>query len=298
MSSNESRLLVKPDLTRREYITVTPESAGWEHLSFTAVRLSKGEVWQFDTGENELALTILGGTLDVVSNQGEWKAIGSRVDVFHGMPTVLYLSRHTRFTVTVAYGEADFACGWAAATRDFPARLIRPEDVSVELRGGDNASRQINQMILPGFPCERLVVVEVYTPSGNWSSYPPHKHDVRRVDANGNVLEADLEEVYFYKIDKPEGYAYQRCYTDDGRIDELVRMQNDHLMLSPEGYHPVVAAPGYNVYYLNYLAGSDQSLASTDDPRYAWVKNTWKSMDSRLPFVNLSMNKSQGVNDE
>jgi len=121
---------------------------------------------------------------------------------------------------------------------------------------------------------------------------------VRRVDANGNVLEADLEEVYFYKIDKPEGYAYQRCYTDDGRIDELVRMQNDHLMLSPEGYHPVVAAPGYNVYYLNYLAGSDQSLASTDDPRYAWVKNTWKSMDSRLPFVNLSMNKSQGVNDE
>lgn len=290
MSSNESYLLVKPNLTRREYITVTPESAGWEHLSFTAVRLAKGEEWHFDTDENELALTILGGTLDFHSNQGEWKAIGSRADVFHGMPTTLYLSRHTRFTLTAVYGEADFACGWAAATHDYPARLVRPEDVSVELRGGDNASRQINQMILPGFPCERLVVVEVYTPSGNWSSYPPHKHDVRKINADGRVLEADLEEVYFYKVDKPDGYAYQRCYTDDGRIDELVRMQNNHLMLSPEGYHPVVAAQGYNVYYLNYLAGTDQSLASTDDPRHAWVKTTWKAMDPRLPLVDLSMN--------
>jgi len=206
------------------------------------------------------------------------------------MPTTLYLSRSTRFTVTAAYGEANFACGWAAATRDYPPRLIRPEDVNVELRGGDNASRQINQMILPGFPCERLVVVEVFTPSGNWSSYPPHKHDDRKVDADGKVLEADLEEVYFYKIDKPDGYAYQRCYTDDGRIDELILVQNDHLVLSPEGYHPVVAAQGYNAYYLNYLAGTDQSLASTDDPRYAWIKGTWKGLDPRLPLVNLSMN--------
>lgn len=290
MSSTESRLLIKPNFSHREYIAVTPESAGWDHLSFSAVKLAKGEQWEFDTGENELALTILGGTIDIESNQGEWKGIGSRTDVFHGMPTTLYLSRHTRFNVTAAYGEANFACGWAAATQDYPARLIRPEDVSVELRGGDNASRQINQMILPGFPCERLVVVEVFTPSGNWSSYPPHKHDSRRVDADGRVLEADLEEVYFYKIDKPDGYAYQRCYTDDGRIDELVLVQDDHLVLSPEGYHPVVAAQGYNAYYLNYLAGTDQSLASTDDPRYAWIKETWMGLDPRLPLVNLSMN--------
>lgn len=290
MSSTESRLLIKPNFSQREYITVTPDSAGWDHLSFSAVKLAKGEQWEFDTGSNELALTILGGTIDVESNKGEWKGIGSRTDVFHGMPTTLYLSRHTRFTVIAAYGEANFACGWAAATQDYPARLIRPEDVSVELRGGDNASRQINQMILPGFPCERLVVVEVFTPSGNWSSYPPHKHDTRRLDADGRVLEADLEEVYFYKIDKPDGYAYQRCYTDDGRIDELVLVQDDYLVLSPEGYHPVVAAQGYTAYYLNYLAGTDQSLASTDDPRYAWIKGTWKGLDPRLPLVNLSMN--------
>jgi len=290
VSSTESRLLIRPNFSQREYITVTPDSAGWDHLSFSAVKLAKGEQWEFDTGSNELALTILGGTIDVESNKGEWKGIGSRTDVFHGMPTTLYLSRHTRFTVIAAYGEANFACGWAAATQDYPARLIRPEDVSVELRGGDNASRQINQMILPGFPCERLVVVEVFTPSGNWSSYPPHKHDTRRLDADGRVLEADLEEVYFYKIDKPDGYAYQRCYTDDGRIDELVLVQDDYLVLSPEGYHPVVAAQGYTAYYLNYLAGTDQSLASTDDPRYAWIKGTWKGLDPRLPLVNLSMN--------
>ena len=116
------------------------------------------------------------------------------------------------------------------------------------------------------------------------------RSDVRRVEADGKVLEADLEEVYFYKIDKPEGYAYQRCYTDDGRIDELVLLQNDHVMLSPEGYHPVVAAQGYNAYYLNYLAGTDQSLASADDPRYAWVKDTWQALDSRLTIVDISMN--------
>jgi 5-deoxy-glucuronate isomerase len=290
VKSTESSLLVKPDLTRAEYIRVTPQSVGWEHLSFCAVRLKQGEEWHFNTENNELALVILGGTLDVHSNRGAWRSIGSRTDVFHGMPTTLYLSRDTDFTVTAAYGAVDFACGWAAATKDFPARLVSPEEVKVELRGGENASRQINQMILPGFPCERLVVVEVYTPSGNWSSYPPHKHDVRRVDENGRLLEADLEEIYFYKIDKPEGYAYQRCYTDDRRIDEIMLVQNDHLVLSPEGYHPVVAAHGYTAYYLNILAGSDQSLASSDDPAYAWIKDTWKSKDPRLPLVQLSMN--------
>jgi 5-deoxy-glucuronate isomerase len=146
-------------------------------------------------------------------------------------------------------------------------------------------------MLPPGFACDRLVVVEVYTPSGNWSSYPPHKHDHRRVDAEGTVLEADLEEVYFYKIDRPEGFAYQRIYTDDRHLDELILVSDNHLVLSPEGYHPVVAAPGFNVYYLNFLAGSDQSLSSTDDPAFSWVKSTWKELDPRLPIVSLKKNQ-------
>ena len=291
MTSTTSKLLIKPDFQKMEYITVSPESVGWEHLHFKSVKLCAGEEWSFQTGTNELALIILGGCCDVVSKQGEWRSLGSRVDVFHGMPTSLYFSRNTNFTVHALTEELDFACGWAAATKDFPAHLIKPEDVNIELRGGGNASRQINQIIPPGFPCERLVVVEVYTPSGNWSSYPPHKHDQRRVSAEGKLLEADLEEIYFYKIDRPEGFAYQRVYTDDRHMDELILVLDNHLVLSPEGYHPVVAAHGYTAYYLNILAGSDQSLASTDDPAYSWIKDTWKSKDPRLPIVTLKMNR-------
>jgi 5-deoxy-glucuronate isomerase len=168
--------------------------------------------------------------------------------------------------------------------------MILPEEVNVELRGGENASRQINQMLLPGFDCDRLVVVEVYTPSGNWSSYPPHKHDTRSFNQKGELIEADLEEVYFYKIDRPKGYAYQRVYTDDRHLDDLLLVHDNDLVLSPEGYHPVVAAHGFNVYYLNMLAGSDQSLASSDDPDFSWIKDTWKEIDPRLPLVTIKMN--------
>jgi 5-deoxy-glucuronate isomerase len=130
-----------------------------------------------------------------------------------------------------------------------------------------------------------LVVVEVYTPGGNWSSYPPHKHDVHRVDEQGNLLEADLEEIYFYKIDKPDGYAYQRVYTDDRHIDAVMMAANHDMVLVPEGYHPVVSAHGYTTYYLNFLAGSAQSLANADDPAHSWVKATWTELDPRLPIV-------------
>jgi len=144
----------------------------------------------------------------------------------------------------------------------------------------------------PGSPVHRLVLVEVYTPSGNWSSYPPHKHDVHIVDAKGTLIEADLEEVYFYKFDQPVGYAYQRVYTDERSplhraghpIDALVRPEDNCAVLIPEGYHPVVSAAGYNCYYLNVLAGSAQSLANQDDPRYSWVKENYKRQDERLPL--------------
>lgn len=130
-----------------------------------------------------------------------------------------------------------------------------------------------------------MVVVEVYTPGGNWSSYPPHKHDIHRVDETGKVIEADLEEIYFYKLDRPEGYAYQRVYTDDRHIDAVMMAQQHDMVLVPEGYHPVVSAHGYTTYYLNFLAGSAQSLANADDPAYAWVKETWTGIDPRLPIV-------------
>jgi 5-deoxy-glucuronate isomerase len=291
MNPTKSRLLVPPDFSQPQYMTITPEIAGWEHLTFGAVQLEQGKEWFFSTSENELVIAILGGTCDVITNFETFKHVGSRSDVFHGLPTALYFSRNTSVSIRSISENLDFAFGFAKAKTDYPNRLIKPEDISIELRGGDNASRQINKMVPPGFSCDRLVMVEVYTPSGNWSSYPPHKHDKRILDKNGELLEADLEEIYFYKINKPEGFAYQRIYNDNRTLDELILVSDNHLVLSPEGYHPVVSGFGYDSYYLNILAGSDQSLASTDDPAYSWVKQTWKTIDPRLPLVTIEMNR-------
>src|SRR5262249_39637346 len=161
------------------------------------------------------------GSFDVSSSRGDWTGLGEREHVFAGLPHAIYLPRRTSLTVT-ATSDCEFAAAWAPAEQDFPPRQVTPADVGIELRGGDNASRQINSITPPGFPCQRLVLVEVYTPGGNWSSYPPHKHDVHREDAAGNLLEADLEEIYFYKIDRPEGFAIQRVYTGDRSIDALI----------------------------------------------------------------------------
>ena len=276
-----------PDLI----LSVTPESAGWDYISFQARNLDTGKSWSFETGENELAIVNLTGVYTVKSNRGEWTGIGGRSSVFESAAHALYLPRHTEFTVSAEQG-GEFAVTWAPTDEDHAAYLIRPEDVAVGIRGGDNVSRQINDLLPPGSPVHRLVLVEVYTPSGNWSSYPGHKHDVHIEDDDGNLVEADLEEVYFYKLDRPGGYAYQRVYTDEGSplqqagypIDALVRATDNCAVLVPEGYHPVVSAPGYTTYYLNVLAGSAQSLANQDDPKYTWVKETYSGIDPRLPL--------------
>jgi 5-deoxy-glucuronate isomerase len=276
-----------PDLI----LEITPELAGWDYISFQARRLAKGQSWSFASGEHELAIINLTGRYQVDSNRGTWHGIGGRSSVFTGAAHALYLPRRTQFTIT-AEEAGEFAVTWVPTDCDHAPWLIHPEEVPISIRGGDNASRQINDLLPPGSPVHRLVLVEVYTPSGNWSSYPGHKHDVHRVDANGKLIEADLEEVYFYKIDKPQGYAYQRVYTDAGSplhqagypMDVLVCAENNCAVIVPEGYHPVVSAPGYTTYYLNVLAGSAQSLANQDDPRYAWVKSSYQTVDPRLPL--------------
>lgn len=293
MSPYHSPLLVNPAFSDPTYIHIDPASAGWDYLHFMARQMRQHETWSFETGEHELALVVLAGICAVDSNRGDWPTIGKRPSVFEGMPYTLYLPRNTRFTVTALSERLDFACGWCLASENHPARLVTPVEVEIEIRGGGNVTRQINKMIPPGFECSRLVVVEVYTPSGNWSSYPPHKHDQHRVDAQGNLLEADLEEVYFYKLNRPEGFAYQRIYTPDKSMDELILVHDSDLVLSPQGYHPVVAAPGYHCYYLNMLAGSAQSLAASDDPDHAWVKETWVEKDPRLPLVRLEMENTK-----
>jgi 5-deoxy-glucuronate isomerase len=293
MTVKKSHLQFTPEPSASEYIRVDPETAGWQTLHFAARAMQKGEQWQHQTGSNELALVVLGGVCAVRSSRGDWTQVGRRPNVFAGMPYTLYLPRQTAFSVEAVSEHLDIAYGWAPTTEDHPPRLVTPEDVGIEIRGGDNFTRQINNMLPPGFDCQRLVVVEVYTPSGNWSSYPGHKHDVHREDEHGNLLEADLEEVYFYKIDRPrEGWAIQRVYNDDGSLDELVLARDSTLVTVPEGYHPVVSPPGYNTYYLNFLAGSAQSLMSKDDERYAWVKESWSQKDPRLPLVSMQMEGS------
>jgi 5-deoxy-glucuronate isomerase len=287
-------LLVRPqhDPSDRDLIlSITPASAGWDYIYFQARRLAAGQHWSFQTGGHELVLVNFTGRYRVDSNRGSWTGIGGRENVFTAPAHALYLPRHTDFTVTAEAG-GDFAVTWVDTDQDHDPWLIRPQDVPISIRGGDNASRQINDTLPPGSPVHRLVLVEVYTPSGNWSSYPGHKHDVHFEDAAGNLVEADLEEVYFYKIDRPEGYAYQRVYTDEHSplhqagypIDALVRAEDNCAVLVPEGYHPVVSAPGYTTYYLNVLAGSAQSLANQDDPRYSWIKQSYKGVDPRLPL--------------
>jgi 5-deoxy-glucuronate isomerase len=255
------------------------EDFGFEYLSFETRKLEKGQSYHGETAARELAIVVLGGTCSVVSSRGEWLNFGKRANVFEGMPYTLYLPIRTTFAVTTEEG-CDLAFCYSKAEEEYPPRLVTPDKVDIEIRGGGNATRQINSMLPPTFLAHRLIVVEVFTPAGNWSSFPPHKHDVHNPPG-----EVDLEEIYYYRIDRPEGFAVQKVYTNDKCIDETLTVRNGDLVLIPEGYHPVVAAHGYNVYYLNALAGSARSLAASDDPNYAWVRGGWRDKDPRVPMV-------------
>ncbi|HEY5406833.1 MAG TPA: 5-deoxy-glucuronate isomerase [Ginsengibacter sp.] len=286
----ESYLIKHPSQTFGVYQKITAEDAGWTHLNMEARLMHKGETWRGDTGENEYAFILLSGNYSASTNKGSWKTTNGRKSVFEGIAHTLYLPRHTSFTITAESELLDIAAGWCLATEDFPARFKTPEEAAIEIRGGDNATRQINSLVEPGFGCSKIIAVEVYTPSGNWSSFPAHKHDERKTDTNGVVTEACLEEFYFYKIDNDKGYALQQVYTSDGSLNEILKLKTNDVALIPKGYHPVAAAHGYNCYYLNFLAGSDQSLANTPDPDHEWIFNSWKGIDPRIPIVNAAMN--------
>lgn len=286
-------LLGKEIKGERIYQSVTAQEAGWEFINFHARIMDKGETWGHHTGDNEIAIVLLGGNFVCESEGVTYRTGNGRKDVFSGLPHCIYLSRNKSFTLTAESDVLDIAVCECPTEMDYPTRFITPDDVvemGIEHRGGDNASRQINRMLPPGSPCQRIVCVEVYTPEGNWSSFPAHKHDVRRVTPEGTLIEADLEEVYFYKIDKPTGFALQKVYTDDRSLDEIAEPHNNDIVLVPRGYHPVSAAPGYNCYYLNFLAGTDQALNASDDPDHKWYYNQWKRMDERVPMVTREMN--------
>jgi 5-deoxy-glucuronate isomerase len=267
-----------------EWDVVDPSSAGWRYLSFRVDRLRDGESVVRNTGGEEIALVPLGGRC-AVDTDGERFELGGRATVFDGMPRALYLPRDTEYTVT-ALGNVEVAVSGALADERLEPRLVSPEDVEIEVRGSGNATRQINHILKPEFPAQRLLVVEVFTPAGNWSSYPPHKHDVD--DPPGEVV---LEEVYYYRTqsDPLGAFAVQRLYSPQYGTDLTETVRDGDIMLVPHGYHTTAAAHGYDLYYLNGLAGDRRSMASADDPALAWIRPAWADLepDPRVPLVTL-----------
>lgn len=287
---DKSPLLVNPKTDSKVYHKVTPESANWNYLNFEARTMKLGESWEHQTQENEMVIVLLSGNFKVDSDQGNWETINGRKDVFNGIAHTLYLPRNSKFNLEATSENLDIAYGWCKSENDFPAKFVQPENTPVVIFGGDNATRQFNDLVPPGFGCDSIVVREVYTPSGNWSSFPAHKHDERILDKEGNVLEPIQEETYFYKFQKQGAYAIQQVYTKDKSLDEIVKARHNDVVMIPKGFHPVVAAHGFHCYYLNFLAGSDQCLANTTDPDHEWIYNSWKSKDERLPLVTAEMN--------
>ncbi len=255
-------------------VSVTPETAGWRHLGFELQRLPAGGAFASEHAGLESCLVLLSGSARLTA-PGIERSVAGRRGVFDGLPYALYVPPAAPFAV-VAETEVEFAVGTAPASGKLPARLITPRDVKVEIRGGHNARRQISHVIDPG-GAERLLCVEVYTPSGNWSSYPPHRHD----EAVPGV-EVDLDEIYHYRIAPPDGWALQRLYTDDRSLDDVVVARDGDTVLVRRGYHPVVMAPGYDGYYLNFLAGDEPSWIARDEPNLAWVRGNWEGRPDRL----------------
>lgn len=259
-------------------IAVTPEQAGWKLIRFAVRQIAAGATWRGVTGSHELCAVLLEG-LCRVSCDAVNATLGPRASVFSSYPHALYLPPQTRFAITATERTIVADCR-APAQGSRHAAVIRPEDCGFEIRGGGNATRQIIDVMPPTFPAERLMICEVLTPGGNWSSYPPHKHD-----SNDLPREARLEETYYYRFRSRDGYGIQRLYTFDGRRDETLTVRHGDLVIIRRGYHPFVTAHGYDAYYLNVLAGSHRSMAASDDPRYAQLRKTWPAADPRLPLV-------------
>ena len=286
-------------------VATNPVRSGWRYLSFRAFSLAEGEVALLDAPDQEAAVvTISGGGIEIAigdeSSDGSTLALPGRRDVFSGLPWSAYLPAGTNARLigrplpgmrsVVALAQAPLTGRSGVATKPI---VVRPEDIEIEIRGAGNCTRQINNIMMPGFPADRLLICEVITPNGNWSGWPPHKHDV-----DDPPREAVLEETYFYQFRRPEAWAIQRIYHRDGKgdgkgvgkgvgtRDAILPVRHGDLVIVDQGYHPFISTPGYDAYFLNALAGDRRTMANSDDPDLAWVRDLWPAMatDPRLPF--------------
>ena len=266
-------------------VRIDPTRAGWRYLSFETVVVS-GEAVAIAAAEgSETCLVVIAGHDVVIEGGGRWQLEG-RDGPFAGLPSALWLPDGRELRVGSSLGPATLGVARAPRSgREGVAPepiVVSPDAVEVEIRGAGNATRQINHIIDPDFPADRLEVVEVLTPSGNWSSWPPHKHDV---DDMPN--EAVLEEVYHYRFRRLDAWGIQRVYRGDRTRDAIWEVRHGDVVIVPDGYHPFTAAHGDDAYYLNALAGDRRTMACSFDPDLDWVRETWSSMepDPRLPLV-------------
>ncbi|UCH36394.1 MAG: 5-deoxy-glucuronate isomerase [Armatimonadota bacterium] len=245
---------------------ISREKHGLEYLEFGLLRLGAGEHWAGETGEYEATVVILGGRCSIESSGGEWENVGTRQDVFDGKATAAYLPAGSPFSVTAGDSGVQIAMCKARADAGPKPRLIPPSDVKSRTVGAHNWRREVQDIVGADVPAQRLLVGETYNEPGAWSSYPPHKHDVASLPD-----EVKLEEIYYFRVDPPQGFGIQRIYTADGGIDEVYAIKDGDTVVIPKGYHPVAAAPGYKVYYLWMLAGPERVMRPRDDADHAWV---------------------------
>lgn len=247
-------------------LRVTPESAGWTYVGFEVYKLSAGQSLQKDTADQELCAVLLSGRADVNTAEASFENIGQRMDVFEKIPPYsVYVPNGDRLQL-IARTEVEVALCYAPGQGTHKARLITPEDVGAEPRGYGNMTRQIHNILPEQAPADSLLVVEVFTPDGHWSSYPPHKHDQENLPH-----ESYLEETYYHKVKPGHGFAVQRVYTDDSSLDETMTVKDSQTVMVPKGYHPVSAPPGYESYYLNVMAGPVRTWKFHNDADHEWL---------------------------
>jgi 5-deoxy-glucuronate isomerase len=253
-----------------ESILVAPNGTDWKYVEFRVVRVPSGKAYSGNSGACEVVLVFIEGTANVRSTHGDWNGVGGRATPFDGPPQAIYLPPGSDYTLRASTDVEVAVCGAVANGRAHPARLLALNERDGHDRGRGQARRRIYDLLMQPGSASALFITEVHTPPGNWSSYPPHKHDV-----DDPPRESQLEEIYYYRVKPKAGFALQRIYSADGELDETVTAGDRDAVLVPRGYHVCAAAPGYAVYYLNVLAGPRHLYHLTFDPAHAWIKEGW-----------------------
>lgn len=241
-------------------------------IDFARLLLQDGEQYQGETGDREIVVVLFGGRCTATVSGITFERIGKRANPFAGKPHALYLPAQSTFTIT-AHGKLDAGLCSAPATLATEPYVITPEQVTVNQMGAASFSRELRNILTasdqPELPAQRLIVGETFVPSGNWSTYPPHKHEVDDLPR-----EAFHEELYYFRVDQPGGFGHTRHYSPERGYDATYTVQDSTLLMVPHGYHTTCSAPGYTNYFLWMLAGEHRTQAVAFDPDHAWVQKT------------------------